>query len=97
MRYPHEITLKLTRNIAQAQREIIDRHKTVASDSVFGSDPEAAMMRHTMSSKRDDGSLYVILQWVFRDRWTPVNTFLPNGYERRSHKYWLRGLIRRCR
>lgn len=97
MRQPHEITLRLTRNIAEAQREIIDRHHTVASDSVFGSDPEAALIRHTASTMRNDGSLNVFLQWVFRDRWTPINTFLPNGYERRSHKYWLRSLIRRCR
>ena len=103
-RPPHKIVLNLTRNLDQVVREVMDHHQTVAVDSVAGSDPGTAMLRNSGMAIIDDGSLRVVLQWVFRKHWRaeipdykPGTTLAFDFYESASHKYWLRGLIRRCR
>jgi hypothetical protein len=96
-------TLKLRRNLNAAYNDIRDRHNTVATDSVFGGSPETAMLRW-ISAGQVDRKLVVNLEWEFREQWKSQITDNLTGatlafvmYKSKSHKYWLRNLIRRCR
>jgi len=98
-------TIKLKRNTETAHNAIVNRHRTVSTDSVFGRSPETAMLNVQMVATMGDGSLRAVLAWEFRENWK-LEVHEPgsvaakrcfNVYERVSHKYWLRGLIRRHR
>ena len=90
-------TLRLRRNTEQALRELHRRHASVAIDSVFGSDP--GQSRLMFRSWAIVGGVFVAsLQWDLREHWLlPIDVKLIPVYDTASHKYWLRGLIRRCR
>jgi hypothetical protein len=90
--------LKFKRNADAAMREIVERHNTVANDSVFGHKPKTAKLAKYRASVDCQGRLVARLGWELRESFdlqAESQTF--QVYDHASHKYWLRGLIRRCR
>jgi hypothetical protein len=96
-------TLRLRRNISEALAELHQRHSSVATDSVFGTDPGQSLLSF-ISGSMVGREFVANLQWEVRQSWAMqipdnvsdrISSF--NVYGPTSHKYWLRGLIRRCR
>lgn len=90
-------TLRLRRNTQQAICELHERHSSVATDSVFGGD-SGQSRRMVISGSMVGREFVVNLQWESRDDWQiQIEGRSFQIYDTASHKYWLRGLIRRCR
>lgn len=90
-------TLRLRRNTEQALCELHQRHSSVATDSVFGSNPGQSRLMF-ISGSMVGGQFVANLQWESRDDWRMgIEGQSFQIYDTASHKYWLRGLIRRCR
>jgi hypothetical protein len=92
-----KLVLKIRRKINEAGNALHSRCHTVSCDSVFGLEPNTARLTNVRSSPRE-GYLRVELRWEQRDTWDmEINGQSFQIYHTASHKYWLRGLIRRCR
>jgi len=89
--------LKLRRKLDAALISIMSAHQSVSSESVFGSPAESALLigfRGDCSSSVLSGKL----EWELRPTWKhEIEGTQFQIYSVRSHKYWLRGLIRRHR
>jgi hypothetical protein len=91
-------TLRLRRNIDTALNEIHQHNSTVATDSVFGNEPKTARLTVISASRNVRGHFVTNLQWEIRETFSlKVDSQEFQVYSQVSHKYWLRGLIRRCR
>lgn len=96
-------TLRLRRRKDDAMSELHKRHSSVATDSVFGTEPGQALLSF-ISGSMVGRDFVANLQWQVCPGWAmqiPDNVsdriLSFNVYGPTSHKYWLRGLIRRCR
>ena len=89
--------LRLKRNTQEAFNAIHNRCHSVATDSVNGSAPDSAKLSYVVSSLRN-GLLTVTMKWEVIDSPDILVAGIPfKLFHRRSHKYWLRELVRRCR
>lgn len=89
--------LRMKRNTQAAFNEVHNRCHSVATDSVNGSVPDSAKLSYVVSSLRN-GLLTVTLKWEIINNPDTVIAGMPFSIlPRRSHKYWLRELVRRCR
>lgn len=90
-------TLKLRRNINYAVCEIHERHGSVCTDSMSGTPPLQYRLTG-FSASMVNRDFVVNLQWERRPHWSVIiDGRAFQVHENASHKYWLRGLIRRCR
>lgn len=89
--------LKLKRNTQAAFNEVHNRCHSVATDSVNGSVPDSAKLSYVVSSIRS-GLLIVTMKWEIINNPDKIIAGMSfRVFPRRSHKYWLRELVRRCR
>ncbi len=89
--------LKLRRKLDDAMMKIMGAHQSVSSDSVFGA-PAGTALIIEFRGECSGSVLTGKLKWELRPTWKhEVDGRQFQIYSVQSHKYWLRGLIRRHR
>lgn len=96
--------LRLKRNINSGMSEILNRQDTVCNDSVFTHASGTARLVRIKGNPIGDAYECTIgweirqPDWLMRIADNVSDRVLSyDVYGTTSHKYWLRGLIRRCR
>jgi len=91
--------LRFTRNLEFAWLHIMNRNTTVNTDSVAGHPAGTCLLRMIRIRNTTD-TMIAHVEWECRETWTMRAETAGIDfqiYQARSHKYWLRRLIRRCR
>jgi hypothetical protein len=93
-------TIVIKRRLAMACKEIIEANQSVNCDSMQGHEPGTCRLVGIKISAETNGQRVARLTWRVRNKWTlqwgPGDPEVQ-VYETRSHKYWLKRLVRMTR